>query len=69
LLTDGIEESMSPDNSFFGVDRILEVMRAHAGRTAGEIVEALFRAVRDFSEGLPQLEDLTVVVVKVKPSG
>jgi serine phosphatase RsbU (regulator of sigma subunit) len=69
LLTDGIEESMSPDNSFFGVDRILEVMRAHAGRSAGEIVEALFRAVRDFSEGLPQLDDLTVVVVKVKPPG
>ena len=69
LLTDGIEEAMSPDNVFFGVEQILEVVRAHSERTAGEIVEALYRAVRDFSHGLPQLDDLTVVVVKVKPSG
>jgi serine phosphatase RsbU (regulator of sigma subunit) len=69
LLTDGIEEAMSPDNTFFGVDRILEVVRAHSERTAGEIVDALYRAVRDFSQDLPQLDDLTVVVVKVKPSG
>ena len=69
LLTDGIEEAMSPDNTFFGVDQILEVVRAHSQRAAGEILEALYRAVRDFSQGLPQLDDLTVVVVKVKPSG
>ena len=69
LLTDGLEEAMSPQNTFFGVDQILEVVRAHSERTAGEIVEALYHAVRDFSQGLPQLDDLTVVVVKVKPSG
>jgi len=69
LLTDGIEEAMSPDDTFFGVDPILDVVRAHSERTASEIVEALYRAVRDFSQGLPQLDDLTVVVVKVKPSG
>jgi serine phosphatase RsbU (regulator of sigma subunit) len=69
LLTDGIEEAMSPEDTFFGVDPILDVVRAHSERSAEEIVEALFRAVRDFSQGLPQLDDLTVVVVKVKPSG
>src|SRR5438552_7765874 len=68
LLTDGIEEAMSPENTFFGVDQILDVVRAHAGRSAGEIVEALYRAVREFSKSVPQLDDLTVVVVKVKPS-
>src|SRR3989442_1334638 len=69
LLTDGIEEAMSPDNTFFGVNQILDVVRAHSERTAGEIVEALYRAVGEFSHGLPQLDDVTVVVVKVKPSG
>ena len=69
LLTDGIEEAMSPDDAFFGVDPILDVVRAHSERTAREIVQALFQAVRDFSHDLPQLDDLTVVVVKVKPSG
>jgi serine phosphatase RsbU (regulator of sigma subunit) len=69
LLTDGIEEAMSPENAFFGVDQILDVVRAHSGRAAGEILEALYGAVRDFSQGLPQLDDLTVVVAKVKPFG
>ena len=69
LLTDGIEEAMSPDDTLFGVDSILKVVRAHSERTASEILDALYRGVRDFSHGLPQLDDLTVVVVKVKPSG
>src|SRR6266496_114140 len=41
LLTDGIEEALSPDNTFFGVERILEVARAHSTETAREILEAL----------------------------
>jgi len=68
LLTDGIEEAMSPDDAFFGVDPILDLVRAHSECTAREIVQALFQAIRDFSHDLPQLDDLTVVVVKVKPS-
>jgi serine phosphatase RsbU (regulator of sigma subunit) len=65
LLTDGIEEAISPEDVFFGVQRILAVARANLNRTAREILEALFGAVRDFSEDRPQLDDLTVVVVKV----
>ena len=65
----GLSRTLGPDDTFFGVDPILDVVRAHSERTASEIVEALYRAVRDFSQGLPQLDDLTVVVVKVKPSG
>jgi len=38
LLTDGIEESVSPDNTLFGMERTLDVVRAHRGKTAREIV-------------------------------
>ena len=65
LLTDGIEEAISPEDEFFGVQRILAVTRANLNRTAREILEALFGAVRDFTQNRPQLDDLTVVVVKV----
>ncbi|HKS37829.1 MAG TPA: SpoIIE family protein phosphatase [Verrucomicrobiae bacterium] len=65
LLTDGFDEAISPENTLFGVQRILDVARDHAHDTAGVLVEALYRAVRDFSQGQPQLDDLTVVVVKV----
>ncbi len=65
LLTDGIEEAESPENELFGVQRILDVARAHSGATAGQILEALFADVRDFSNNQPQLDDLTLVVIKV----
>ena len=67
LVTDGIEEALSPENTFFGAQRILEVARTHSQKTAREILGALYDAVRDFSQGRPQLDDLTVVVVKVNP--
>jgi PAS domain S-box-containing protein len=65
LLTDGIEESMSPDNSLFGIDRGLEVVRANRKKSAREIVTALYQSVRQFSKDTPQLDDVTAIVVKV----
>jgi serine phosphatase RsbU (regulator of sigma subunit) len=65
LVTDGIEEAISPENEFFGVQRILDVVRSHAQNTAQEILRALENAVREFSHNQPQLDDMTVAVVKV----
>jgi PAS domain S-box-containing protein len=67
LLTDGLEEAISPDNDLFGVQRTLDVVRAHAPETAGQILDALYKSVREFSQNQPQIDDLTLVVVKVKP--
>jgi sigma-B regulation protein RsbU (phosphoserine phosphatase) len=65
-VTDGIEEAISPENELFGIDRILAVLRLHTGKPAGEIVDALYRSVRTFAGNQPQVDDITVVVVKVK---
>ena len=67
LLTDGIEESMAPDDTLFAIDRILEVVRGHRAKTAHEIVDALYQAVRKFSDNRPQTDDVTAIVIKVKP--
>jgi len=64
--TDGIEEAVSPKNELFGTQRLLEVARQHRHKTAHEILEALFSAVREFSKDQPQSDDLTVVVIKVR---
>ena len=69
LLTDGVEESISPDNTLFGTERTLEVVRGVAGKCAREIVEALYEAVRQFSQNAPQVDDVTAIVIKVKPDG
>lgn len=65
FLTDGIEETMAPDNSFFGEERIIEVVRTTRHLTAGEVVASLYLAVREFARNEPQADDFTAVVIKV----
>jgi sigma-B regulation protein RsbU (phosphoserine phosphatase) len=65
LLTDGIEEAMQGDDSMFGEERVLELVRTHLGKSAEEIVEALYSAVLDFAGDAPQLDDATAVVIRV----
>ncbi len=67
LLTDGIEEAMAPDNSFFGIERTVDVVRDCREQPAAAIVEALYRAVRDFARHQPQMDDFTAIIVKVGP--
>lgn len=64
LLTDGVTEAERPDQSQFGIDRTLAFIRDHRDQSAREIVDGLFRAVREFADGLPQRDDITVVLCK-----
>jgi sigma-B regulation protein RsbU (phosphoserine phosphatase) len=66
LLTDGITDAERPDQSSFGVGRALEFIRIHRNESAQQIVTGLYHAVRNFSEGLPQRDDITAVVCKAK---
>jgi phosphoserine phosphatase RsbU/P len=65
LLTDGITEAERPDQSSFGIEGAIEFIRAHRQESAQEIVSGLYQAVRAFSDGLPQVDDITVVLCKV----
>ena len=69
LLTDGITEAERPDQTPFGVERALAFIHAHRGETARKIVGGLYQAVRDFSEGLPQSDDITAVICKTEGTG
>ena len=66
FLTDGITESEDPDGRDFGAAAALDVVRAHMHCSAGEIVQRLERAARDFAKGAPQADDITAVVCKVE---
>lgn len=65
LLTDGIEEAMGPGDEMFGTDRMLAVLRASRDKSAAQIVDALYLAVREFCKGAEQQDDVTAIVVKV----
>ena len=65
LLTDGIEESISPEDELYGNDRIMDLVRRHRDKTAHEVLDALYREVREFSGGQPQSDDVTAIVFRV----
>ncbi len=67
LITDGMVEAHVGDGPLFGVERLLDVVRANRERTAREIVAALYAEVRRFAQGRGQLDDMTAVVIKVPP--
>lgn len=63
--TDGVWEAMNPDGEAFGKERLKNVIRAHAGRTADEISEAIRKSIEVFADTRPITDDITFVVVKV----
>jgi serine phosphatase RsbU (regulator of sigma subunit) len=69
FLTDGITESENASGDYFGSDAALDVVRAHRHESAQEIVQRLRAATRDFAQGAPQQDDITMVVCKVVPRG
>lgn len=66
--TDGICETQGRDETGrtlgeYGLERLLEVARAHQGESAQEVVNAIFRSVEEFSREAPADDDRTVMVV------
>ncbi|MCL4846943.1 MAG: GAF domain-containing protein [Acidobacteria bacterium] len=63
--SDGLFDAMRDDGEEFGAGRVIEVVRAHAGETAQQIVDALFGAVDAFRDDAPQGDDMTAVALRV----
>ena len=68
FMTDGLFECMNPNEQTMGKDRVRDVVRAHSKESATAIAEALLKSVDEWTEGRPPRDDVTIVVVKVKPT-
>jgi len=62
--TDGFAETTSPGGAELGFGPVLEVVAAHRERPAAEILDRALEVARSFRAGLPQGDDLTLVVCK-----
>jgi sigma-B regulation protein RsbU (phosphoserine phosphatase) len=66
FITDGIEETFSPDEEEFGQERAIEYIFQHREESAEQIARGIYDTARDFAEGAPQKDDMTTVIVKVR---
>jgi serine phosphatase RsbU (regulator of sigma subunit) len=64
IFSDGVSEAMSNSGEEFGDDRLLEVAQAGSRDTVQGIVERIVAAVRAFTLGAPQSDDITVMVLR-----
>jgi phosphoserine phosphatase RsbU/P len=62
--SDGLTEAADAQGGDFGVAGVLEVLQAHRQSPAQHICEQLWAAINHFSAGLPQQDDVTLVVIK-----
>lgn len=65
LFTDGIVEAACASGQLFGLERTLDIVRAHQQQTPDAILDALFHAVGSFS-GQQLQDDITAVLIKAE---
>lgn len=67
IYTDGITEALGWGDSArgeeFGAERLQEIVRRHRGKSATEVVDAVFASLADWSGGAPPQDDRTLIVV------
>jgi serine phosphatase RsbU (regulator of sigma subunit) len=67
LMTDGLYEYENTAGAQFGEEAVARLVREHRDRPVGELLQALFDAVRAFGRGVPQADDITMLLVRRLP--
>ena len=66
LVTDGFYEWQNREAEEFGMERLKDTIREARDCSADEVIARLYTAVKNFSGGTEQNDDLTMVVIKRK---
>lgn len=62
--TDGIWEARNPAGELFERERFVQTVVENARLSPDDLIQAVIQAVRDFADGHPQEDDITLIVVK-----
>ncbi len=66
MYTDGVTEAVNADNQMFGDERLEKLVKQSVSLSAEEIKRRILDEVLSFTAGLPQGDDITLIVLKVK---
>src|SRR5213596_222722 len=64
LYTDGVTETLNSEDDEYGVDRMMQSVRASANDGAQAIVKRIIEDVREFTGSVPQNDDMTVIAIR-----
>ena len=64
LYTDGINEAQNSKEEFYGLDRLHKTLKDNCGYSAEKMMDMVYRDLKDFLEGLPMQDDLTLFAIE-----
>jgi sigma-B regulation protein RsbU (phosphoserine phosphatase) len=64
IYSDGITEAANAAGEEFGEQRLMDLLIEHRSEPAGVIAERVNAALAEFAAGVPQADDITLVVAK-----
>ena len=64
VYSDGLTEAQNQQEEMFGEERLLELIRQEAPSGSRALEQGLLQAIEEFTEGTPQTDDITFVVVE-----
>jgi len=67
IYSDGVTEAQNTKGEFFGKKRLRQAIVAHASGICKSIHDAVQEAVAAFTEGAPQSDDITLLVLEFAP--
>ena len=64
MYTDGVTEAFNVEKEEFSEERLQSAIAAHSHDTPKEMITSVLEKVNAFSEGMPQSDDITLLVLK-----
>ena len=66
LFTDGVTEAMDPEEQFFGMPRLRQVLTGQMECPLEQLQKCVLEAVENFTRGARQADDLTLLIVRYR---
>jgi phosphoserine phosphatase RsbU/P len=66
LYTDGVTEAANSTGVQLGIDGLAQVIRENAGLSAEQMIQKILKAVNTFTDGIPPVDDTTLVICRVQ---
>ena len=67
LLSDGVFEYHDADGRQFGEPAVTELLRRHCDKPMAEVRDLLLQSLAEFGRGAPQLDDISIVLIRRLP--
>ncbi len=67
VYSDGLTDAENPQGEMFGEKRLLSIIQQEAPAGGHAVKQRFLRAIEDFTEGMPQTDDITFLVVEKGP--